>query len=102
MNHLTKQEKVCSVILIIKDVFLLLAQCLIVTILCSVCIENGWVTSFQTEVSYDMFWKIYSSVFVLVPLILFYRGITGKYIIEVKTYKVSNPMSKAEKLNNGR
>lgn len=84
-----RRKVICCLFLIIKDTIKLLANCLIATILCSICIENGWI--FQgdtTEISYDMFWKLYSAIFVLVPLILFYRGLMGRYKVEIKEVNI--------------
>lgn len=75
---------ILTVMLIVKDAIKWIIRCLIATILVSVCMENGWILSNDNvEVSYAMFWKLYSAIFVLVPLIMFYRGITGKYRIEI-------------------
>lgn len=80
---------ICMIMLIMKDFIKLLMQCLIATILVSICIENGWILSnCDTDVSYAMFWKLFSDIFVFVPLIMFYRGITGRYKVEIKVYKV--------------
>lgn len=79
---------ICMIMLIVKDGVKLLAQCLIATILASICMENGWILSYYTtNVSYDMFWKLYSTIFVLVPLVMFYRGVTGRYKVEIKVFK---------------
>lgn len=66
---------------IVKDIIRLLVQCLITTILVSVCMENGWILSnHATDVSSDMFWTLYSSICVLVPIIMFHRGLEGRYL----------------------
>lgn len=75
---------ILTVMLIVKDAIKWIIRCLIATILVSVCMENGWILSNDNvDVSYAMFWKLYSAIFVLVPLIMFYRGITGKYRMEI-------------------
>lgn len=61
---------------IVKDAIIWASRCLIATILVGVCIENGWILSNNSiDVSYAMFWDLYSVIFTLVPLIMFYRGI---------------------------
>ena len=83
--------------LIMKDGINLLAGCLIATILVCVCMENGWILSdYITDVSHDMFWKMYSAISILVPIIMFYRGAMGRYKVEIKEYKVEIKEYKAE------
>lgn len=69
-------------------------RCLIATILISVCMKNGWVLSNHTvNISYNDFWELYSAIYVLVPIIMMYRGITGSYKVEV--------YQRTEELNGG-
>lgn len=100
MKNVKAKECILTILSIIKDLIVLLFQCLIATILVSVCIENGWILSnSSTNVSYAIFWDLYSVIFTLVPLIMFYRGITGKYHVETKEEK-SEPAMGIAKLNN--
>lgn len=83
-----------------KDGIKLLTQCLIATILVSICMENGWILSdYVADVSYDMFWKLYSAIFVLVLFIMFYRGATGRYKMEIKVYKDESPSGCAKQIS---
>ena len=92
-----RRKVIYCLFLIIKDTIKLLANCLIATILCSICIENGWILQGNTtEISHDMFWKLYSAIFVLVPLILFYRGLMGHYRVEIKEVNIENSLGKAK------
>lgn len=93
MDTFKRRKIFCSLFLIVKDVIKLLADCLIATILCSICIENGWIFSYQTEITYELFWRLYCSVIILVPLIAFYRGFKGKYNINIG--KANPPIGKA-------
>ena len=89
MKNRQARKIICMIKLIIKDSIKLLGDCLIATILVSVCMENGWILSkYTTEVSNDMFWKLFSAIFVLVPIVMFYRGIMGKYKVKIEMYKV--------------
>lgn len=102
MKTIRIKEYTLTIALIVKDVIVLLFQCLIATILVSVCIENGWILSNDTaDVSYAMFWKLYSAIFTLVPLIMFYRGITGKYHVEIREEKSEPAMGIAKKRTDG-
>lgn len=86
--------------LIVKDAIIWAIRCLIVTILAGVCMENGWILSNSNiDVSYAMFWDLYSVIFTLVPLIMFYRGFIGKYHVEIKEEKFESTIGIA-KLNN--
>ena len=71
--------------LIVKDAIIWTIRCLIATILANVCMENGWIlSSYTANISYNEFWKLYSAISVLIPIIMFYRGITGSYKVEIK------------------
>ena len=71
--------------LIVKDAIIWVIRCLIATILVSVCMENGWIlSSYTANISYNEFWKLYSAISVLIPIIMCYRGITGSYKVEIK------------------
>ena len=97
MKNLKTKEHILTIALIIKDVIILFLQCLIATVLVCVCIENGWILSNDTtEVSNAMFWKLYSAIFIFVPLIMFYRGITGKYHVEIIEQKSKPAMGIAK------
>lgn len=81
MKNIQIRKTICTIMLIMKDGINLLAGCLIATILVCVCMENGWVLSdYITDVSHDMFWKMYSAISILVPIIMFYRGAMGRYM----------------------
>ena len=93
MKNIKAKKIIYTIMLIVKDSIRLLTQCLITTILVSVCLENGWLLSYYaTDVSFDMFWNLYSAIFVLVPIILFYRGFTGRYYAERKECKAESTM----------
>lgn len=97
MKSVQTKKIVLTIMLIVKDAIMWIIRCLIATILCSVCVENGWILSNDTtDISYTMFWKLYSTILTLVPLIMFYRGITGKYFIEIKEYKSEPPIGIAK------
>ena len=82
--------------LIIKDAIMLMVRCLITTILVGVCVENGWLfSSYATDISYSDFWKFYSAIIVLVPIIMFYRGLTGSYKVEIKECNSNDSMGTA-------
>ena len=75
---------------IAKDAIKLLMHAFIATILVSICMENGWILSDYTiDVSYDMFWKMYSTISVIIPLIMFYKSIMGKYKVKIKVYSIT-------------
>lgn len=85
MENVQIRKIITTIRLIVKDAIMWLIRCLIATILVSVCMENGWILSSHTaNVSYNEFWKLYSAIFVLVPIIMGYRGITGSYKVEIK------------------
>lgn len=97
MESVQIRKIILTIMLIVKDAIMWMIRCLIATILFSVCVENGWILSnYATDVSYTMFWKLYSVIFILVPLIIFYRGITGKYFVEIKEYKSEFPICVAK------
>lgn len=88
MKNIQIRKTICTIMLIMKDGINLLAGCLNATILVCVCMENGWILSdYITDVSHDMFWKMYSAISILVPIIMFYRGAMGRYKVEIKEYK---------------
>ncbi len=94
------RKTICMIMLIVKDGIKLLAQCLIATILVSICMENGWILSnYASDVSYDIFWKLYSAIFLLVPLIMFYRGVTGRYRAEIEVFKDESPLGYAKRVS---
>ena len=69
-------------------------------ILAGVCMENGWILSdCVANISYTMFWKLYSAIFVVVPLVMFYRGITGRYKVEIKAYKDESSLGYAKRIS---
>lgn len=97
MKSVQTRKIILTIILIIKDATMWIIRCLIATILFSVCVENGWILSNDTEdISYTMFWELYSAILILVPLIMFYKGITGKYFVEIKEYKSELPIGIAK------
>lgn len=97
MKNIQIRKTICMIMLIMKDGINLLAGCLIATILICVCMENGWVLSdYITDVSHDMFWKMYSAIFILVPIIMFYRGAMGRYKVEIKEYKAESALGYAK------
>lgn len=99
MKSVRARKIILTIKLIVKDVIKLMAHCLIATILVSVCMENGWIISdYTTNISHNEFWKVFSAVFVLVPLIMFYRGITGRYYVEIKEYKIEPTIGVAKEL----
>lgn len=91
MKDIQIRKIICMIMLIVKDCIKLLLQCLIATILVSICMENGWILpDCVTDVSYDMFWALYSSIIVLVPFVMFYRVATGRYKVEIRVYDESS------------
>ena len=46
-----------------------------------------------------MFWKVYSAIFALVPLVMFYRGVTGKYKVEIKVFKDESSLGYAKQVS---
>lgn len=103
MKDIQIRKIICIIMLIVKDVVILMAHCLIATILVSICMENGWILSdYVTDISYDMFWKLYSAIFLLVPFVMFYRGITGRYKVEIKAYKDESSLGYAKRVSGGR
>ncbi len=99
MKDTQVRKIICMIMLIVKDGVKLLAYCLIATILVCICMENGWILSdYVTDISYDMFWKLYSAIFVFVPLVMFYRGITGRYKVEIKAYKDESSLGYAKRV----
>lgn len=100
MRNIKNKKHITTIALIIKDIIKLSLQCIVATILASICIENGWILSYEpTDISHAMFWKLYSLIFILVPLIVFYRGITSRYHVEIKECK-SNPTMGVAKQSN--
>lgn len=96
-NNLKFSNGALKLKLIIEDTVIMLIRCLIATILCSICMQKGWIFSTKTiDVSYDMFWKIYSSIFAIIPIVLFYKGFAGKYNIIVKKYTETTPLGTAQ------
>ena len=94
------RKNICIVMLMVNDGIKLLIRCLIATISISICMENGWIISgYAANISYDMFWKIYAACFVLVPLIMLYRGFTGRYRVEVKICKSEPSLGIAKRVS---
>lgn len=90
MKNVQTRKIILTIMLIVQDAIMWIIRCLIATVLVSVCMENGWVlSSYATNISYDEFWKLYSSIFVLVPVIMGYRGITGSYKVEIKESRIT-------------
>lgn len=97
LNNLKSVIRDFRIKLIIEDAVVMLIRCLIATVLYSICMQNGWIFSTTTiDVSYDKFWKIYSSISALIPIILFYKGFTGKYNIIVKECIATPPLGMAK------
>lgn len=88
MKNMQTRKIILTIILIVKDAIMWIIRCLIATVLVSVCMENGWIlSSYTTNISYNEFWKLYSAIFILVPVIMGYRGFTGSYKVEIKECK---------------
>ena len=97
MNERKFREICCTIMLIAKDLLMTLTNSLIATILISICMENGWFFYKNiTDISHDMFWDLYSIICILIPFILFNRGLKGKYIVEAKKIHVETPLNKAK------
>lgn len=89
---------ICTIMLIVKDAIIWAIRCLITTILVSVCMENGWIlSSYTANISYNEFWKLYSAISVLIPIIMGYRGITGSYKVEIKECRITPAIGMAVK-----
>lgn len=86
----TKIKVFKTVMLILKDLLKLSMQCLVFTILFSVCFENGWIFQNQVEISHEDFTHLYLTCCIVVPFIVFYRLFTGKYWIEVIHHEFSS------------
>lgn len=100
MRNIKTKKHIITISLIIKDIIKLSFQCLVATIFASICIENGWILSDKpTDISYDMFWELYSLTVIVVPLVMFYRGITSKYHVEIKECKSNLTMGMAKQSN---
>lgn len=85
MKNMKTKKIMLTLMVIVKDALKWISRCFVATILVSVCLENGWILpSYTTNVSHNEFWNLYSCIFVLVPVIMGYRGITGSYIVESK------------------
>lgn len=84
MKNINTRKFLLIILRIVKDIMRLSVSCLSVTILVSVCAENGWaIAKDPTIITHDMFWKMYDSIYlVCVPLILFGYGITGRYKVK--------------------
>lgn len=84
MKNISTRKVLLIILRIVKDIMRLSVGCLSVTILVSVCAENGWAIAKDTTIiTHDMFWKMYDSIYlVCVPLILFGYGITGRYKVK--------------------
>ena len=87
MKNISARKVLLIILRIVKDIMRLSVGCLSVTILVSVCAENGWaIAKDPTIITHDMFWKMYDSIYlVCVPLILFGYGITGRYKVKDET-----------------
>lgn len=97
MKNVQTRKIILTIMIIVKDAIMWTIRCLIAAILVSVCIENGWIlSSHDANVSYNEFWKLYSAIYVLVPIIMGYRGITGSYKVEIKECKVTPAIGVAD------
>ncbi len=87
MKNINTRKILLIILRTVKDIMRLSVGCLSVTILVSVCAENGWAFAKDTTIiTHDMFWKMYDSIFlVCVPLLLFGYGITGRYKVKDET-----------------
>lgn len=74
MSDVRRREIICSLFLIGKDILKLCIQCLVFTILFSVCIENGWLGS-EEMINRELFWGLYRTFLVAVPMIVFFAGL---------------------------
>ena len=93
MKNVKIRKIILTIRLIVKDAIIWIIRCLIAAILVSVCMENGWIlSSYTTNVSYNEFWRLYSTISVLVPVIMGYRGITGSYKVEIKESRITTAM----------
>ena len=111
MKNVQTRKIILTIMLIVKDAIMWTIRCLIATILVSVCIENGWIlSSYDANVSHNEFWKLYFAIYVLIPIIMGYRGITGSYKVESEGCKVTLAIGvaveersdKSNKCNNNR
>lgn len=90
MKNVQTRKIICTIMLIVKDAIIWAIRCLITTILAGVCMENGWIlSSYTANISYNEFWKLYSAISVLIPIIMCYRGITGSYKVEIKEFPLA-------------
>ena len=103
MKNIKTRKIILTIMLIVKDVIMWTIRCLIATILISVCVKNGWFLSNRAiNISYNDFWELYSVIYVFVPIIMMYRGITGSYKVEVCQCSDEQIASqRAEELNRG-
>jgi len=96
-KYLTKNEKVYSVILVIKDIFKFLIVCLVVNILLCTCLTNGWTISGNVmEITHNEFWSIYKLIISFIPIIVFLLWLSGHYNVEIKYYSEPDNMPKAK------
>lgn len=90
MKSVQRRKIILTIMLIVKDAIMWISRCLIATILVSVCMENGWIlSSYTTNVSFNEFWKLYSAIFILVPIIMGFRGITGSYNVDIEECRIT-------------
>ena len=76
----TAKKIIYAIFYIVIDAVKLHINCLIVTILVAVCLENGWVFYDHTNnVTNEQFLNFYRCICVIVPVIMGYWGFTGKY-----------------------
>ena len=69
MKNISARKVLLVILRIVKDIMRLSVGCLSVTILVSVCAENGWaIAKDPTIITHDMFWKMYSAIFLWVLL----------------------------------
>lgn len=81
-----RKSKYRTIINIVKDVICMVIRTWIVTLMFCTAFENGWLPGalgIPRNLSYNEFWSVYETFFVISIIIIFFKGITGQYTARV-------------------
>lgn len=96
---LRTREKILTIMLILKDIGTLIIWTFIFNVIFCICIKNDWFSPFipYTNINNSQFWIMFKYFLSIIPLILFFRGLSGKYTVMLeKTTIDENNFGKAK------
>lgn len=96
--NLHTREKLLSVMLVFKDICRLLIKIFCATVLFCVCVENGWLSPLIPlyDITNKEFWAVYWCLLCVVPFIIFYNILFGKYTVIIEKTSVEKEYESAK------